>query len=463
MAKAAEKEYKVVISNVSEGSVAEQAGVKANWELLTVNGQRIPDILAYRRELEKGIVEIVVKDPKSDHETAFICEWEDPGLEFDDVIFDGIRLCANKCDFCYIHQMPKGMRKSLYIMDDDYRTSFLYGSFVTLTNLDESEVQRILDENLSPLYVSVHTMDQVLRQDMMKWWKHKVKDEKVTDIAHMLHRLEPIQLYTQMVVLPNRNDGEHLSESLKALSEYPNIEAVAVVPVGLTNHRKHLAELKPFTKEQARDLLKRVEDFQKEMLEKRGTRFVFASDEFYITAGYDIPPEEYYEDFSMIENGVGMVRDFLLEELPEIPKALEKPKKIILATGLLFYEELKKAVSVLDNVHGLELIVRPVTNITFGKVTTVAGLLAGQDLIAAIEANEADLVLVSPNILKYGTETFLDNLTLDDLRRELNMDVRVGGTNLKELVETIIYDNENRFLPRFGFSTHAIKESAKQH
>jgi len=458
-----EKEHSVNISNVIEGSAAYLAGVRSGWILKTVNGKQIPDILAYRRELESGLVEIVASEPFLQKEISFSVEWEDPGLEFDDVIFDEIALCANKCDFCYIHQMPQGMRKSLYIMDDDFRTSFLYGSFVTLTNLSEADVKRILDENLSPLYVSVHTTNQKLRQEMMKWWGFKVKDEKTTDIDLMLRRLEPIDLYTQMVLLPNRNDQEELTESLESLATYPNIQAVACVPVGLTSHRINLPNLKPYNKEQALDVIKRVDRFQEKMLEQKGTRFAFVSDEFYITAGLEIPEAEYYEDFSMIENGIGMVRDFLLAELPELPESLEQPKKVILATGRLFANELKKAVEPLMAVDGLELIVRPIKNITFGEVTTVTGLLAGQDLLASIEPNEADLLLVSPNILKYGTETLLDNTTLDDLRQELNMDIRVGGTNLRELAETIINDSSSQFLPQFGFSTHAIKEASKQH
>ncbi len=458
-----EKEYSVNISQVVKDSAADKAGVSSGWILETVNGKKIPDILAYRRELETGLVNIVAKDPFLQNKVSFTVEWEDPGLEFDDVIFDEIALCANKCDFCYIHQMPQGMRKSLYIMDDDFRTSFLYGSFVTLTNLEEADVRRILDENLSPLYVSVHTTNQKLRHEMMKWWGSKVKDEKVTDIDLMLRRLEPIDLYTQMVLLPNRNDQAELTESLETLATYPNIQAVACVPVGLTSHRINLPDLKPYTKEQAIDVIERVDSFQEKMLAEKGSRFAFVSDEFYITAGQEIPEAEYYEDFSMIENGIGMVRDFLLEELPELPESLEQPKKVILATGRLFANELQKAIKPLHDVDGLELIVRPIKNITFGEVTTVTGLLAGRDLLAAIEVNEADLVLVSPNILKYGTETLLDNTTLDDLRRELKMDIRVGGTNLRELAETIINDSETQYLPQFGFSTHAIKESAKQH
>jgi putative radical SAM enzyme (TIGR03279 family) len=440
------------ISSVREDSPAYQAGVRAGWELVSVNGQEIPDILVYRRELEKGSVTLLARDPLLGDEVKLSVEWDDPGLEFEEVIFDGIRKCANKCEFCYVHQMPKGFRKSLYMMDDDFRTSFLYGSFVTLTNLSETDIQRILNENLSPLYVSVHTMNQTLRQDMMKWWRLKVKDEGATKIRDMLKRLEPIDLFTQMVLLPERNDGEYLTETLEALS-----------PVGLTEHRKNLPDLKPYTPEQAKDVLKRIHAFQDKMLSESGTRFAFASDEFYILAGEPLPQDDYYEGYQMLENGVGMVRDFLSSPLPKLPKRLAQPRKVLLATGKLFAPILEEAIKPLRKIEGLELEVRTLINRTFGEVTTVAGLLAGRDFLTQITPGEADLLLVSPNVLKFGTEKLLDERTMDDLREGLNMQVEVGGTNLAELFDTIISGVGEKHLPQFGFSTHAIKETAKQH
>ena len=298
---------------------------------------------------------------------------------------------------------------------------------------------------------------------MMKWWRLKVKSEAATQVETMLRRLEPIDLYTQMVVLPGRNDGDTLSESLAALASYPNVLAVACVPVGLTEHRVNLPDLKPFTPAQAKDVIRRVHAFQERMLAEKGTRFVFLSDEFYILAGEPFPDDAYYEGYPMLENGVGMVRDFLSEGVPQLPQRLPRPKKVLLATGKLFAPVLEKAVAPLRRVAGLELEVRALQNRTFGEVTTVAGLLAGRDFLTQIEPGEADLLLVSPNVLKYGTETLLDDRTLDDLRRDLGMAVEVGGTNLAELVDTILSGVGETHLPQFGFSTHAIKEAAKQH
>jgi putative radical SAM enzyme (TIGR03279 family) len=429
---------------------------------MDVNGAEIPDILAYRRELAHGEATLRLADPDGvAHELTVA--WEDPGLEFEDVIFDGIRLCANKCEFCYVHQMPKGFRRSLYMMDDDFRTSFLYGSFVTLTNLSEADVRRILDEHLSPLYVSVHTTDDALRADMMKPWRLKVKDPRATRIREMLARLEPIDLYAQMVLLPGRNDGEAMEETLADLAARPNVQAVAAVPVGLTDHRTNLPELRPYRPEEARDVIRRVRAVQRRMRDERGSRFVFLSDEFYLAAGEPLPEAEAYEGFPMLENGVGMVRDFLGRPLPPLPEALPAPRRVLLATGRLFAPVLERAVAPLRRVEGLEIEVRALTNRTFGEVTSVAGLLAGRDVLLQVAPGEADLLLISPSMLKYGTETLLDDRSLSDLRRELAMPVEPGGSDLAELARTILTGAAAPGGPQFGFSTHAVKEAAKQH
>ena len=458
-----EPPYVASVRAVVAGSPAAEAGVGAGWELVRINGQWVPDVLAYRRELERGRAVLELRAGTGSATRTLEVEWEDPGLEFDDVIFDGLRLCANKCEFCYVHQMPKGFRKSLYTMDDDFRTSFLYGSFVTLTNLTEADVQRILDEHLSPLYVSVHTADEVLRADMMKWWRLKVKDPSATSIRGMIERLEPIDLFTQVVAVPGRNDGAALDATLEYLASRPNVQAVAVVPVGLTDHRRNLPTVRTLTSAESDDLVVRVEAFQRRMLRERGTRFAFLSDELYLTSGRPLPAAEAYEGFVMLENGVGMVRDFLEAPLPALPERLEVPKRVLLVTGALFGPVLERAVAPLRAVEGLELEVRPLVNRTFGAVTTVTGLLAGRDVLTQVAPGEADVLLLSPSMLKYGTETLLDDRTLDDLRRELGMQVEVGGTNLAELFGAVLGTGAASAVPQFGFSTHAIKEASGQH
>ena len=456
--------HPALVSRVETDSVAHRAGVQIGDELLRVNGHAITDILAYRRELEVGVATLEMRRASGEH-FFFSVEWEEPGLEFSEVLFDGIKLCANKCEFCYVHQMPRGFRKSLYVMDDDYRLSFLYGSFVTLTNLAEEDFQRILSENLSPLYVSIHSTDQALRADMMKWWRLKVKDAGSTQIQDALTRLEPIDLYTQLVLLPNRNDGEHLEGSLTYLSSLPNVLSVACVPLGLTEHRRNLPELRPYTPPEARAVLSIVHRWQREMLATRGTRFIFASDEFYILAGEPLPSEEAYEGFPMLENGVGMVRDFLGAGLPTLPTQIA-PTKVLIGTGSLFAPILQRALESLHAIDGLSLEVRALDNKSFGSVTSVAGLLTGRCFLAGVQPSEADVLLVSPSTLRYGTELMLDEISLSDLRLQLKMDVRVGGKNLAELIAAILESAQVsagltvNAVPQFGVSAHSVKDRA---
>ncbi|GGR63445.1 Fe-S oxidoreductase [Deinococcus seoulensis] len=475
------------IKSVEGGSAAERAGVQPGDVLLRVNGEPVTDVLAYRHALSQGRATLEIARPKEaprvmtgvagtaqDHHRLFLpsppsledtftfdVEWEDPGLEFEEVLFDGIKKCANKCDFCYVHQMPRGFRKSLYIMDDDYRLSFLYGSFVTLTNLSEGDIQRIENENLSPLYVSVHTANQDLRQDMMKWWRLKVKDQQAVQIRSMIERLEQIDLYTQIVLVPERNDRENLDETVEYLASRPNVISAAVVPIGLTSHRTNLPDVRTFTREEAQDSLRRLNVWRKRFLTERGTRFVFPSDELYLLAGEPLPTEEEYEGFPMLENGVGMIRDFLTEALPELPAALPEPRRVILGTGSLFAESLDRAVEPLRAIEGLTLEVRAIENKTFGKVTTVAGLLTGRCFRHAIKPGEADLLIVPPTTLRYGTELMLDDVSLDELRAELRMDIRPGGATLGELARVILQGAQSSG-HQWGMSAHAVKDSGRE-
>ena len=474
------------IKTVEAGSAAERAGVRPGDVLLRVNGQAVTDVLAYRHLLSQGRATLEIARPQEaprvmtgvpgtaqDHHRLFLTaapslddtftfsvEWEDPGLEFEEVLFDGIKKCANKCDFCYVHQMPRGFRKSLYIMDDDYRLSFLYGSFVTLTNLSENDIRRIEDENLSPLYVSVHTANQDLRQDMMKWWRLKVKDPQAVQIRSMIERLEQIDLYTQIVLVPERNDRENLDETVEYLSSRPNVISAAVVPIGLTSHRTNLPDVRVFSREEAQDTLRRLNVWRRQFLAERGTRFVFPSDELYLLAGEPLPTEEEYEGFPMLENGVGMIRDFLTEGIPDLPDALPEPRRVILGTGTLFAESLDRAVESLRAIRNLSIEVRAVENKTFGKVTTVAGLLTGRCFRHAIKPGEADLLIVPPTTLRYGTELMLDDVSLSELRAELRMDIRAGGSTLGELTRVILQGAQSSG-PQFGMSAHAVKDTAE--
>jgi NifB/MoaA-like Fe-S oxidoreductase len=400
--------------------------------------QWVSDVLAYRRELERGEATLEARDPAAGA-GAFEVAWEDPGLEFDDVIFDGLRLCANKCEFCYVHQMPKGFRKSLYVMDDDYRTSFLYGSFVTLTNLTEDDVRRILDEHLSPLYVSVHTADEDLRRDMMKWWRLKVKDPRATSVRGMIERLEPIDLFTQVVAVPGRNDGEALDATLAYLASRPNVQAVAVVPVGLTGHRRNLPAVRTFTEPaEATPWWTRSRRSSAACSTERGSRFAFLSDEFYLVAGRRCRPPRRTRASPCSRTASAWCATSSTRSPGRPARGACRAVARALRHRPRCSRPCSRGAGAAACVAGLELEVRPLVNRTFGAVTTVTGLLAGRDVLTQVAPGEADLLLSRPSMLKYGTETLLDDRTLDDLRRELRMRVEVGGTHLGELVATIL-------------------------
>ena len=294
----------------------------------------------------------------------------------------------------------------------------------------------------------------------MKWWKLKVKDQQATQIQGMIERLAEIDLYTQIVLVPGRNDGDHFDETLDYLTSRPNVISAAVVPIGLTDHRTNLPDVRTFNQDEARDILKRANVWRKKMLSERGTRFIFPSDELYLLAGEPLPPEEDYEGFPMLENGVGMIRDFLNEGLPALPERLPLPRKVILGTGLLFAESLDRAVEPLRAIEGLEIEVRALENVTFGKVTTVAGLLTGRCFRAAIKTGEADLLIVPPTTLRYGTELMIDNTSLTELAQTLQMAVKPGGSTLGELARVIL-DGAGSSGPQFGLSAHAVKENAR--
>lgn len=427
-----------MVRAIEPGSPAARAGVRPGDWLVSVNGSVVEDILAYRRELARDRVTLVFQREEG-LTLPLEVEFEEPGVEFAEVLFDGVRECVNRCEFCYIHQMPKGFRRSLYVMDDDFRLSFLYGSFVTLTNLSDADLSRIENERLSPLYVSVHATDAELRKRMMRHLKLKVQSDQALQLDRIFDRLASagIDLYTQLVLVPGRNDSDHLEASVEWLAGWPNVLAVAAVPVGLTSHRSHLPALEAYDPAEAADVLDRCDRLRAGYLAERGSRFVHPSDEFYILAGRPLPGTEEYEGFPMLENGVGMVRDFESEPLPARPAAVP-PRRVICLTGTLFGPLLESYVAPLRKVRGLELIVRPVANQTFGPLVTCAGLLCGADLRPAVSPGEADLVIVPRTLLRHASESLLDDVTLDDLRREWGCSVIAGENSLAGLARAVL-------------------------
>lgn len=415
----------VKIDGVEERSRAERLGIRPGDVLVSINGHEIVDVLDYRffeteRELRlqltRGGEPFTVELAKPQYATL--------GLEFATYLMDEQRSCRNKCIFCFIDQLPPGMRETLYFKDDDDRLSFLFGNYITLTNIDDREVERILQMHISPINVSVHTMDPELRCKMMN---NRFAGES---LRHLYRLAEGgVQLNCQIVLCPGVNDGEHLAYTLDRLfSLGEGLLSVACVPVGLTRYREGLYPLKPFDRDSARAALDILESYGEKFLQERGARTVYPSDEFYLIAQRPLPPLEFYEDLPQIENGVGMLRDledaflWALEE-SEAPKL---PRKVTIPTGEAVFAFLD---SMLDKARekypGLIIDLVPVHNDFFGGSVDVTGLLTGQDIGKNLKGRAlGDEVLVAGNMLKAGEDIFLDDVTLEGLSASLGVPAR---------------------------------------
>jgi putative radical SAM enzyme (TIGR03279 family) len=361
------------------------------------------------------------------------------GLELAPPTPGEIQTCANKCVFCFIHQLPRGMRKSLYVKDDDFRLSFLHGNYITLTDLTEAEMQRIVDQRLSPLYISVHATDPELRHLLLG--KPKIKG----DLMPRMRRLAEagIRMHAQIVLCPDLNDGRHLARSVSELAEFhPAVATLAVVPVGLTRHRERLPALRPVTEEEARGLLTAIHGWQSEYLRRLGSRFVFGADELYILAGWDFPPVPAYEEFPVLEDGIGLARKFLdgwRTATRTLPGRVDPPRHVSVATGELFAPYLERSLVALRGIQGLRVSCYPIPNDFFGRGITVAGLLTGQDLLIHLSRQPlGDLLLVPGVALKDGAGVFLDDLTPQDLASRLDVAVKAPEAGARALVRAIL-------------------------
>lgn len=420
------------IARVLPGSAAARLGLAPGDALISVNGEEINDCIDYAFTIADEHPSLVVK--KKDGplvETAVPKEPDDDlGLEFVPL---RVKRCRNRCVFCFVDQMPKGCRRSLYVKDDDFRASFLFGNYVTLGALTEDDWDRIFSQRLSPLYVSVHATDPSLRSFMLG-------NKKAPDIMTGLKRLAAggIRMHTQIVTCPGINDGPHLARTVEDLAGlFPAVASIAVVPVGLTAHRKGLFPLKAFTPRGARALLKSVEGLGATYKKKFGTRLVFPSDEFYVQAGKPVPPASFYEDFPQIENGVGMVAEFLGDARRTRLPARIAPRTVTIVTGVSFGAILKGVLQRLNRIKGVAIRLVTVKNRFFGPSVTVAGLLTGQDIVKALRGrNPGALVVVPAHAVKEDEDVFLDNMTLAHLERALGAPVRTAGT-LRELVAVL--------------------------
>ena len=443
------KKTEHIIKKVLKNSIAEEMGIEPGDKLLKISGVDVEDIFDYQFLIQDEYIEVLVQ--KADGE-----EWllevdkdfdEDLGLEFENGLMDNYRSCHNKCIFCFIDQMPKGMRETLYFKDDDSRLSFLQGNYVTLTNMSEHDIDRIIRYHLSPINISFQTTNPELRCKMLN---NRFAGEALKKVD-TLHEAG-IMMNGQIVLCKGINDGEELERSISDLTKYiPQLESVSVVPVGLSKHREGLYPLEPFTKEDAKSVLATIHKWQEKLYAEHGLHFIHASDEWYILAEEPLPEEANYDGYLQYENGVGMLRA-LINEVDDALKnrklkrlfGQKKKQTISMVTGKLAYPYICEiAKKVMDLYDGLTIHVYAITNEFFGEQITVSGLLTGQDILKQLEGKElGERLLLPENVLRSGEEVFLDDLTLTDLQNALQVDLNIVKSNGYDLVNCILEDME---------------------
>ena len=437
---------KKLIVGIEPNSIAEELGIEAGDFLVAVNGRPVLDFFDFRMMQAEEEMEIAIEKACGEEWLLEIEKDEDEelGLCFESGLMDAMRRCGNKCVFCFIDQNPPNMRETLYVKDDDYRLSFLHGNYITLTNMTDDDVARILQYHISPVNISVHATCPDLRKKMMN-------NPKAGRSLDFLQRLADggIVLSLQIVLCKGYNDGEHLDKTIYDLSRYIPYGgggcSLSVVPVGLTKYRKQrgLAGLEPLDVHDCAAVIETVNKWQDKLLTEKGARFVFAADEFYLKANLPIPPYECYEDFPQIENGVGMIAAMgqeFFEALEE--NDIKKPltRKITVATGLAaadFIQSLAKAA--MERFSQIKIDVVPITNHFFGELITVAGLLTAKDIIAQLKGRDlGDCVLISVASLKTDEDVFLDDITLDELSAELGVEVKAVNCFGSDLLRSFL-------------------------
>ena len=424
------------ILSVEAGSIADELGIQAGDSLVAVNGEPVNDLVDYLIEEPKELLHVALKRASGDLWALDVeHDSEEPlGLVLP---HPEPKQCGNNCVFCFVHQLPRGMRRTLYVKDEDYRFSFLYGAYVTLTNLAEEDLQRILNKKLSPLYVSVHAADHMLRQ--------KLLGNPAPDVMPILQQLVAggIEVHTQVVVCPQINDGEQLAQTCRELvALVPGLKSLAVVPVGLTGHRQRLPELRPHTRQEALELVEWVEITQENLLERLGTRFIFAADELYLKAEKDFPSLSVYEELSQVENGVGLIPQFRsqADEVLDIAEPLDLPP-ISMVTGVSAADDIKAFARRLADKCGLDLRVHVIENDFFSGHVTVTGLLTGQDLLAQLaEQDLGDILMIPDVMLREGEEVFLDDVSIDNLVERFDKQIEVVAADpwgLWDMLDTL--------------------------
>lgn len=416
------------IIDIDPEGTAARLGVRKGDCIIAVNGTEVRDAIDYRFLVAEDRISLTLLTPGGQPRTVELEKDPDDTLGLFFAPFP-IKRCRNKCIFCFVDQMPPACRKSLYVKDDDFRASFLYGNYITLGVLSESDWQRIFHQRLSPLYISVHATDPALRSFILG-------NNRALDIMMSMRRLAAggISMHAQIVLCPGVNDGPFLLRTLDDLSGlFPSVLSIAVVPVGLTAFRKGLFPLRAFSRKEAHAVVDEVTQFGRSWKKRHGTRLVFASDEFYVKAGIPVPPASFYEDFPQIENGVGMVSDFLRGARRTRIPASVSAFRATLVTGLSFRRMLRDAAARLSGVRGLSLRILAVRNKFFGESVTVAGLLTGSDIAAALEDKRlGDLVVIPAEALN-DDGIFLDGMSLEQLRGRFSVPI-APAKSFQELV-----------------------------
>ena len=429
----------VTVNGVEKRSAAAKQGIKEGDKVLTINGNDIIDVLDYRFYQNESRLTLSIETKEGKVKTIKIKkgEYEDLGLEFEDYLMDKQRSCKNKCVFCFIDQMPKGMRESLYFKDDDSRLSFLFGNYITLTNLTEHEISRIIKMHISPVNISVHTTNPELRCKMMK---NRFAGEAL-DIMSRFNQAG-IKMNCQIVLCPEINDGDELKRTVEDLLKLENVLSIACVPVGLTKFREGLEVLKPFDKSSAAAALDILEQYGKKSLDIYGERRVFGADEFYLLSQREIPNTQFYEDFSQLDNGVGMWALLKEQALMAIDEITDTPdfKKMTIATGVAAFPLISEIVEYAKKKWGsIDCSVKAIKNNFFGEKITVAGLVTGRDLIEQLKGENLGEVLLIPEcMLRFDGDLFLDDISVDDVCEQLNVKLKAVPNDGQALVDLIL-------------------------
>ena len=442
-----------IIKAVEPNSIAEELEVEAGDVLLAINNQEIEDVFDYRCMILEEYLEVLIRKPDGEEWLLEVDkeEDEDLGLEFETDLMSDYRSCTNKCIFCFIDQMPKGMRETLYFKDDDSRLSFMQGNYITLTNMKDKDIDRIIRLKLAPINISVQATNPELRCKMLN---NRFAGEKLKYLQKLYEN--GIEMNGQIVCCKGVNDGAELKRSIEDLMQYlPHMRSVSVVPAGITKYRDGLYPLELFTKEEAGEIIDLIESYQQKCFEEYGLHFIHASDEWYIIAEREFPEEERYDGYIQLENGVGMMR-LLKTEFAEAMEQLKKSshsaelkkslqRTVTIATGKLAYPVLKEfAGQMMEQFPGLTVKVVWIRNDFFGETITVSGLITGQDLMKQLKEKQdlgmelGDAVIIPSNMLRTGEQVFLDDVTTEDVETQLGTRVVINGPEGKDFVEAVL-------------------------